>query len=159
MNYLIIFIFPVVVSTVVYASPLEDIDTENNYSLVEYQTKNLKSIFKEYFKTVKKLNDLENQLSPEAKKLIEKNKKFINIGRIKAFSKVNNGVRGKSIYIYKDFGNQIANINLKGKEGIYILTTFIDKKILKNKKLYLYKYMENVSIRQTGVGAKKKEII
>jgi len=144
-----------------YASPLEDAyyQDENYYSEQNFNSKKiLKQLFKEYINSYKEVVKIEEKLSPEAQKIIQKNKKFLEKGKIKALSKVHDGIRGKVLYIYKDYANEIQNMNVKNSDKLYILTTFIDKKILKDRKLKITKYMENVSIRQTGVSTKKKEI-
>lgn len=147
--------------TTIYASPLEDTyyQDENYYSEQDFNSKkNLKQLFKDYLNSYKEVIRLEKEFSPEAQKIILENKKFLEKGKIKALSKVHNGIRGKVLYIYKDYANEIQNMNVKNSEKLYILTTFIDKKILKDRKLKITKYMENISIRQTGVSTKKKEI-
>lgn len=144
------------------ASPLEDAyevnDTQPGSYTIEGNTNSSKKLFKEYLKSYKELFNKDKKLSPEAEKLILKNKKFVEIGKIKAFSKVHGGIRGKVMYIYKDYANEVANLELKNTEKLYILTTFVDEKILRHRKLHIHKYMENISIRQTGVSNKKKEI-
>ncbi len=145
----------------IYASPLEDTyyQDEIYYSEENFNSKkNLKQLFKDYLNSYKEIVKIEENLSPEAKKIIQKNKKFLEKGKIKALSKVHGGIRGKVLYIYKDYANEIQNINVKNSEELYILTTFIDKRILKNRKLKIIKYMENITINQTGVSTKKKEI-
>ena len=159
MNFPFLLIFLLSICAIAYSSPIEENFHNSDYYYKSYKNKNLKDIFKDYIDSYKDIFQFEKNLSPEARKLIEKNKKFLEIGRIKAFSKVHGGKRGKSLYIYKDFKNEIQNINLKNSGELYILTTIIDSKILKNRKLNIKKYMENVSIRQTGVSSKKKETI
>lgn len=148
------------------ASPLEEAYEENNISYTKSvenynigNFNNSKKLFKDYLKSYKEIFNKKNEFSPDALKLILKNQRFIEIGKIKAFSKVHGGVRGKVLYIYKDYGNEVENLKLKNSDKLYILTTFVDQKILKNRKLKIQKYMENISIRQTGVSNKKKEII
>jgi len=159
--FLFVFLTALVIDGTVLASPLEENDiviVDNDYS--NNQKTELKRIFKGYLSLYKDfLKEKEKDIhSKEAKRIIDNNKRFIEKGRIKAFSKINNGVRGKVLYIYKDYANEIANIKLSKDKKLYVLSTFIDKRILKNKRIEITKYMENIDIRQIGVSGKKKEI-
>lgn len=146
----------------VLGSPLEDGIVQEEYIR---KTSNLKDInFKQEYDTSKrkkfklnmkplksKYNLLLKNMNSKMLKIVLENSEFEERIKAKAFSRDGYDIRGKVLYIYKDYIKNDVYKELKGDKKVYVFTTFIDKKILKNRRLRLNKYMENMQIQQNGV--------
>ena len=74
--------------------------------------------------------------------------------KAKMFSRVNKGIRGKTLYYYRDFKNKRLYLKLEGIDVVNINTVLLKRPFLQRltgKSIKFKRYFENVEIKQTGV--------